>query len=112
MTLSRLIRSRMLDDKYPSYKSSRPARSQDLAGSRVVGVSWEVFLEYFADVWEPGQHIALVGPTGEGKTTFAVGILKARKWVMALDPKGEDDTLTASGFIRVTRLPLPRQIRN
>jgi hypothetical protein len=31
---------------------------------------------------------------------------------MALDPKGEDDTLTASGFIRVTRLPLPRQIRN
>jgi len=31
---------------------------------------------------------------------------------MALDPKGEDDTLTASGFIRVTEFPLPRKIRN
>jgi hypothetical protein len=51
--------------------------------------------------WQPGEHMALDGPTGEGKTTHAVGILSTRKYVLALDPKGEDETLTASGFTRV-----------
>ena len=81
-------------------------------GARVVGAPWNTFLDWLADTWDPGQHFALIGPTGEGKTTFAVGILKLRKWVLALDPKGEDDTLTASGFTRITKLPLPRRIRN
>ena len=71
----------------------------------VIGLPWERFLAYMADCWEPGQHIAMIGPTGEGKTTFAAGLLSLRKWVMALDPKGEDETLTASGFERVRHLP-------
>src|ERR1700751_1374142 len=78
----------------------------------IVGVPWNTFLTWLHDTWAPGQHFALIGPTGEGKTTFAVGVLKQRKWVLALDPKGEDDTLTASGFQRITSLPLPRKIRN
>ncbi len=86
--------------------------SSEESNVRVVAVPWEIFLRWLADTWEPGQHFALVGPTGEGKTTFAVGILGLRKWVLALDPKGEDDTLTASGFTRITKLPLPRRIRN
>jgi hypothetical protein len=53
-----------------------------------------------------------VGPTGEGKTTFAVGILSLRKWIMALDAKGEDSTLAASGFQRITKFPLPRKLRD
>lgn len=79
---------------------------------RVISVEWSIFLRWLEIVWEPGKHFALVGPTGEGKTTFAVGILSLRKWVMALDAKGEDQTLAASGFIRVTKFPLPRAIRN
>ncbi len=55
--------------------------------------------------WAPGQHMALIGPTGEGKTTHAVGILGLRNWVLALDPKGEDETLAASGYTRVRELP-------
>jgi hypothetical protein len=54
--------------------------------------------------WQPGEHMALDGPTGEGKTTHAVGILAARKYVLALDPKGEDETLSASGYVRVTSI--------
>jgi hypothetical protein len=54
--------------------------------------------------WQPGEHMALDGPTGEGKTTHAVGILGARKYVLALDPKGEDETLSASGYQRVTHI--------
>src|SRR5215472_3152204 len=51
--------------------------------------------------WQPGEHMALDGPTGEGKTTHAVGILGTRKYVCALDPKGEDETLSQSGYLRV-----------
>lgn len=79
----------------------------DLPGSdiSVVGLPWAKFLRYMGSCWKPGQHIAMIGPTGEGKTTFAAGILGLRRWVMAMDPKGEDETLTASGFERVGTLP-------
>lgn len=50
---------------------------------------------------QPGEHDAMIGPTGEGKSTYAVGRLSLRKYVLALDPKGEDETLTASGYDRV-----------
>src|SRR6185369_4692107 len=79
---------------------------------QLVGVDWPIFLRWMEDVWEPGHHFALIGPTGEGKSTFAVGLLQTRKWVLALDAKGEDETLSASGFVRITKLPLPRKIRN
>lgn len=55
--------------------------------------------------WQPGEHWALIGPTGCAKTTHAVGILGIRKFVLALDPKGEDETLSASGYVRVRSLP-------
>jgi hypothetical protein len=58
--------------------------------------------------WRPGQHWALIGPTGEGKSTFAVGLLEGRKWVLSLDPKGEDETLESSGYQRVRSLPPPK----
>lgn len=79
---------------------------------KVVSLEWSLFLRWLESNWEPGEHFALIGPTGEGKTTFAVGILRLRKWIMALDAKGEDDTLAASGFQRVTKFPLSRKIRN
>lgn len=75
-------------------------------------VEWDTFTRRFARQWEPGQHVALVGPTGEGKSTFAVGILKLRKYVIALDPKGHDDTLAASGFERITAWPLTSRHRD
>jgi len=80
-----------------------PPRVDD--GALVVGLPWDQFLRYMRWAWKPGQHIAMIGPTGEGKTTFAAGLLGLRRWVMALDPKGEDETLTASGFERVAHLP-------
>ena len=66
--------------------------------------------------WKPGQHMALVGKTREGKSTFAVGVLETRKYVLALDPKGQDETLEASGYERVTGLPpkkkLPKKVQD
>jgi energy-coupling factor transporter ATP-binding protein EcfA2 len=81
-------------------------------GTQVIAVPWETFEEWFKAAWEPGEHIALIGPTGEGKSTFAVGILKNRKYVLALDPKGEDETLAASGFQRITSWPISNKMRD
>lgn len=79
----------------------------EMLGADVVGKTWDEFLEWFATVWKPGQHAALVGPTGMGKSTFAVGILELRKYVLALDPKGGDETLETAGYERLTDWPLP-----
>jgi len=79
---------------------------------RVIAAEWDMLLAWFADEWKPGQHVALIGPTGEGKSTFAVGTLGLRKWVLALDPKGEDETLSASGYQRITSWPPPSKIRD
>src|SRR5579859_446982 len=77
----------------------------------VTGVPWETFRRYLAHNWTPGQHKALIGPTGEGKSTYAVGILGMRRYVIALDPKGGDDTLAASGFQRIPHWPPPGRVR-
>ena len=73
---------------------------------------WDDFLKWFDHEWEPGKHLALIGPTGEGKSTFAVGVLALRKWVLALDPKGEDETLSRSGFKRITWWPIDNRTRD
>jgi hypothetical protein len=57
--------------------------------------------------WAPGEHWFLHGPTGEGKTTHAVGVLDLRKYVIALDPKGEDPTLAKAGYQRVRSMWRP-----
>lgn len=79
--------------------------------SKVVGVPWDVFLHWFGDVWQPGEHMACIGPSGAGKSTFVMGVLGLRKHVLAIDPKGEDTTLTDSGFRRINSWPPPDDIR-
>jgi len=92
-------------------------------GRRVVYVDWADYLAWqtgrlvaVPDAWgervelgpplEPGQHMPIIGPTGCAKTTHAVGFLnECRRWVLALDPKGKDRTLSAAGFVRVRELP-------
>ena len=67
----------------------------------IVGMRWEEFLEYFKVHWKLGQHVALVGPTGGGKTVYVTNILPLRKYVIAIDAKGGDESLellTKFGF--------------
>ncbi len=64
-----------------------------------------MFQRWFQDAWEPGDHIALMGPTKSGKTTTAVQLCRLRPWVLALDIKGGDSTLSRSGWPRITKWP-------
>jgi hypothetical protein len=61
--------------------------------TQIQAMQWERFLRWFKQRWQPGEHVALIGPTGMGKTTLACGVLPMRKYVMAIDPKGGDTTL-------------------
>lgn len=44
-------------------------------------------------IWQQGEHVAAIGPTGSGKTTLALAILDKRKYIVALGTKPEDETL-------------------
>lgn len=68
-------------------------------------LTWPKFLGWFHQTWKRGQHLCAISPTGSGKTTFVGGILPLRRFVIALDPKGGDSTLGATGFERLTSWP-------
>ena len=56
--------------------------------------------------WQPGQHLAMLGKTREGKTNTVIWLCsELRKYVLAVDPKGEDESLSASGWTRVSTVP-------
>lgn len=82
----------------------------DAGEGPALAVPWPAFQRWFEDHWEPGQHVALVGPTGSGKTTTAVQICRLRPWVLACDIKGGDATLARSGWPRLRKWPLPGKL--
>lgn len=67
--------------------------------------SWEEFLKLFKRTWKPGQHLAVVAPTGAGKTVFVRSVLQLRKYVLALDEKGGDSSLADTGWPRISSWP-------
>lgn len=69
---------------------------------------WEQLLPRMA--WRQGEHVALVGPTGRGKTTLALSLLWLRKWVTIFGTKPADSTLEAMtrlGYKKIRAWPPP-----
>lgn len=75
----------------------------------IVGREWRRVIADMRQEWEPGQHVTIIAPTHQGKTTVLCSLLNdcGRKYVLALDPKGGDSTLAGLGWSRIDRLPDP-----
>jgi energy-coupling factor transporter ATP-binding protein EcfA2 len=58
-----------------------------------VALKFDLWRCDFASRWKQGQHVAIIGPTGRGKTTLASHILDIREYVVVLAVKKNDDTL-------------------
>lgn len=72
---------------------------------------WSTFLPEFQKLWKPGQHVALIGPTGRGKTNILIQLTNQRPLVALLDMKGGDRTLRKSGFDIIDTWPPPKANR-
>ena len=75
-------------------------------------LEWDDFLTYALD-WRQDQHLAAVGPTGQGKSTTIHGLVDAKRdYVAYLATKPRDATLEAyiakGGYARVHDWP-PRK---
>lgn len=58
--------------------------------------------------WLQGEHVAIVGPTGSGKTTVAKDIVKLRGYAVMLAVKRYDDTINLfkkAGFKVIKKWP-------
>jgi ABC-type dipeptide/oligopeptide/nickel transport system ATPase component len=64
------------------------------------------WLREFAGVWRQGEHIALIGPTGSGKTNLASDIVNLRAYAAVFALKPHDETLHAfHGFKTIRKWP-------
>lgn len=56
-------------------------------------IPWDVFVRKHFQ-WIPGQHIGLIGPTGQGKTTLLQALLPLHKYVVVFATKPKDDSMS------------------
>lgn len=74
-------------------------------------VSWDQLASRIR--WRQGEHVALIGPTGVGKTTVISRLIPQRDYAVVLGTKRADPTLTKEfkGFTRIDNWP-PKRDQN
>lgn len=68
-------------------------------------VPWDVFLKRHFK-WKQGEHVAMIGPTGQGKTTLLTALLPLHPYVVVFATKPRDSTMDAlieSGYTKVSK---------
>lgn len=74
-----------------------------LVATNAPRIPWDVFLgEYFT--WERGEHLACIGPTGQGKTTLLFNVLPLHPYTVVFGTKRRDENMDAfisAGYVRL-----------
>lgn len=55
----------------------------------------QAWLALMRTEWRQGQHVAIMGRTGRGKTTLARDLMALRGWTIVIASKRKDDTMDA-----------------
>jgi len=67
-------------------------------------IPWVKFVQKLD--WQAGEHVALIGPTGQGKTTLLLNLLPMHPYVTVFATKPRDrsmDKLIAEGYVKLPR---------
>jgi hypothetical protein len=103
-----------------TYISEQEAETRRLARAarEAPRIPWDKFRRDFFH-WKMGEHVALIGPTGQGKTTLLRAILPVHPYVAVFATKPKDESIDAlinNGYRKVSkwyRLPakeFPRRV--
>lgn len=68
-------------------------------------VPWDIFTRDILD-WKNGEHVGMIGPTGQGKTTMLINVLPFHPYVVVFGTKPRDDTmnyLELRGYLKMDR---------
>ena len=90
---------------HASFSSQLPVQSPETLSLAKVStdaprIPWDTFIDgHFS--WSAGQHLAVIGPTGQGKTTLMYHLLPLHPYVVVMATKPRDKSmvsLAATGY--------------
>lgn len=100
--------AQMPDQRRAPVRVDNDTRRLAAMSTQAPRIPWD---EFRRDVfrWKAGEHVALIGPTGLGKTTMLLNVLPMHPFVTVFATKPRDKTMTAliqnEGYVRFDAWP-------
>lgn len=74
--------------------------------NKIPTLKWDEFYHNVFD-WRQGEHVSIIGPTGQGKTTLALALLPKRRFVLIFSTKPKDKQTEELGWKIFKKWPIP-----